>query len=631
MRLLSVVRWLLPAIAALLLSPGIPAQEGPPAPAEPSAGDIGDQTGAAPGAGADEQAEPAGGGEAAAAAAAEKKEEAKRRFLRGIELADNDDWDAAVVEFLASRQLYATRVATLNAARALHKLKRYVEALDMYQALLDEFGDEIDEAQRKQIEQTMASLREIIGDIVVESSEMGTTVIIDGQQRGQTPLKKPIRVKAGTHTVRAYKEGFLPFEEQIMVAGAQRQTVMVDLKPLTRSGQLRVTEAGGGTFDVIVDGASVGDTPWQGPLGPGEHTVLLRGEDKMGTMPNRVEIEEGRTTALSLRAQRLDATLRIEPTPSDARVAIDGVTVGNGVWEGAVSSGSHQVEVFARGFLAFRTEIRVGTDKTEIVQARLRRNPQHPMWGEAFRAHVYLEATAGAALSPSFGGSAGPDAIPVGVLGGLRAGYALISGLGVEVTLGYLAMRQAGTRTQTATADPHVVSLRSDNFTDQQRIAGPLAALSASYQVLDTTPLTFRITGGAARVNADFDNGGTFQGVSAKPGSPDTRGSFSIDFDVREQSRNITMPFVGGEVRFGYRFSDHLMVDGGIGALVMFAQDFQRRAYDGGPRSVPFARSPGTYSDGSAIPPPGNVVLPRETAFGTFVGLFPTVAARYDF
>src|SRR5262245_32213035 len=59
-----------------------------------------------------------------------KRAEAKERFLKGLTLANGGDWDAALVEFQASIDIFPTRVAMMNAAVSLRNLKRYAEAAD---------------------------------------------------------------------------------------------------------------------------------------------------------------------------------------------------------------------------------------------------------------------------------------------------------------------------------------------------------------------------------------------------------------------------------------------------------------------------------------------------------------------
>src|SRR5688572_20467541 len=81
-----------------------------------------------------------------------RKEEAKVRFQRGLELVQNESWDAALAEFLVSRELYPTRVALKNAGVCLRQLKRYVEALAMYNELIEKFGGSIPPDERKTID-----------------------------------------------------------------------------------------------------------------------------------------------------------------------------------------------------------------------------------------------------------------------------------------------------------------------------------------------------------------------------------------------------------------------------------------------------------------------------------------------
>src|SRR5262249_37257906 len=126
-----------------------------------------------------------------------RKEEAKQRFQRGLELVQNESWDAALAEFLASRELFPTRVALKNAGVCLRQLKRSVEALAMYNELVQKFESSIPPDERKTIDDAITQLKGLVGEIQVESDQSGSSVVIDGQQQqGVTPLQ-PIQVNAG--------------------------------------------------------------------------------------------------------------------------------------------------------------------------------------------------------------------------------------------------------------------------------------------------------------------------------------------------------------------------------------------------------------------------------------------------
>src|SRR6185503_17172843 len=114
--------------------------------------------------------------------------EAKVRFQRGLELVQNESWDAALAEFLASRKLFPTRVALKNAALSLRQLKRYVEALAMYNELLTSFGSSLSPEEKKTVDDAIAQLKLTVAEVVVVSDQPGSSVVIDGQQQqGVTP------------------------------------------------------------------------------------------------------------------------------------------------------------------------------------------------------------------------------------------------------------------------------------------------------------------------------------------------------------------------------------------------------------------------------------------------------------
>jgi hypothetical protein len=156
-----------------------------------------------------------------------------------------------------------------------------------------------------------------------------------------------------------------------------------------------------------VDGIVVGKTPWEGPVAVGEHVVTLRGSGSLdaecapaeaassskrppiredvdlGTQPVTVPIRLQKLTALLLAAEELDTTLRIEPTPGGASIAVDSVTVGRGAWEGRLRVGEHRVEVIAEGFLPEVRRVVLERRKRQVVRVDLERDRNTPEWRAA--------------------------------------------------------------------------------------------------------------------------------------------------------------------------------------------------------------------------------------------------------
>ncbi len=586
-----------------------------------------------------------------------RKEEAKLRFQRGLELVQNESWDAALAEFLASRKLFPTRVALKNGALSLRQLKRYVEALAMYNELVSSFGASIPPEERKTIDDAIAQLKNNVGEVLVESDQPGSIVVVDGQQQGTTPLPA-IGVNAGTHTVRVAKEGYEAFEAQVLVAGGQRETVRGKLKALSTVGRLVVRESGGKVLDVVVDGAVVGKTPrYEGVVAVGAHTVFLRGEGNLGTAPSQASVKENQATTLTLAAVELDAEVRIEPVPSNARVFVDGVQLGNGVWEGRLQSGSHQIELAGDGFVAYRKQVKLVKGKRELIKVTLERDLSNPMWQAGFVPHLYAELFGGGMLALSLGGSAdqacsdgkcSEQSLPLGFAAGGRAGYQFVKGFSVELGFGFMYLGEKMTREVEATGE-HDVVFRSTNYKDETTFAAPFVAASAAYQLLDKTPLTFRIAGGAARAKATFKNGGTFVGdispTCENPAFPDCdpteTASVSQNVAIAEQPANLWVPFAAPEVRFGYRISKKLTVDFGVALYVMLPPETIRSDIASsdafsvkrgeGQRRARIRDVEGAYTSTPEAATPGLLSLNRETGLGVLLAIMPSLAVHFDF
>lgn len=567
----------------------------------------------------------------------ERRERARQHFDRGLAIAQSRrKWDAALAEFLASRELYPTRSATRNAAVALRQLGRAAEALDYYLLLLEEFSATIPEGELASLRSEMSALQQSVGQLEVHANTPGTRVVINGRQRGTTPLA-PLNVDAGSHTLRLSKDGFETIEITVSVAGGQSRVVKPTLQPLRASGTLVVREAGGANLDVVLDSAVVGKTPWAGAIAPGAHSVFLRGAHGLGTAPSSAEVKRDQTTSLTLRAVRLEASISVAPIPSNATVFVDGVSVGNGIWEGHLPTGTHRLEVVAPGHLPFRRDVAVNAGRHEVLRAQLDRDLSSPLWRDAMRPHPYAELMLGAALSASFRGGAdqfcncSERERPFGFLLAGRIGYAVVGGLGVELTGGYLNMSESMTRT--VRTERERVWIAGD-YRDETTLDGPLAAVTVSYRLLERTPITARAGFGLAALRARTSNSGTFRGVLTSPQTSGESQSYASRVNIEEVERSLLTPFASTEIRFGYRMSKRFSVDLGLGLLLLLPPREPRAGANNlsgpGERSTLLDAPGTTWSNGREIIA-GQLVLPEESVAGPFLALSPSLGLRAEF
>jgi hypothetical protein len=558
------------------------------------------------------------------------RRDAKDHFEKGVALATRGMNDAALAEFLASRAALPTRAATKNAGIALHALGRFAEAQAMLEALLRDFPD-VSGAERDAVERELRDIVRSVGTLELRASEPGALVVVDGRERGTTPLPGPIRVSAGSHVVRVYKEGFSAFERRVDVAGAQAVAIDARLAPLELSGRMKVVESRGLPADVFVDHVQVGKAPWEGPLAPGGHIVFLRGEGTLGTQPAPVAVRVNQVEPITLALEPLDCALRVDVEPINASVALDGVAVGRGVWEGKLRCGSHRVEAFQEGFLADTRVVALARDARTSLRVRLERDPSSPLWGSP-SGRFAVELDASGWIAPSLGGDvtsscSGACARAPGAGGAVTAhgSYLFRNGLGFGLEVGIAELDQKTTG-RAATLAARGIGDNPGVADDALRLRGVLAGVAASYKVGDAWPFTLRLGGGALFGTVRDARSGTFTTIAgASSPSPVT---YRVD---ATQSASARLLYLAPELSLGRRLGEHWEIALAARAMIFFpVGDAPSWQSD---RSVVVTGRP--CAQGAAPPAcgtNGEAIFPTQSLLGSpLLVLSPGVAATYAF
>lgn len=624
-----------PFVVAAAPSVGVLAQAGPAASGAPSA-----------------SAAPAGSGSGNAEEIAKAKEEAKEHFLKGVSLMQEEQWDAGLVEFKASLQMFPTRNARKNAAVCLRQLGRFAEALDEYELLVKEFGSSLPPADAEQVTKAIADLKNITGFIVIDTSVAGAQVIIDSKPRGPTPLG-PIRVGQGTHTVRVLKEGYVPFETTQAVLGKQTVTIPAKLEVLARAGTLQVIEENGAEAEIIIDGApkgTTGKTPYSEKIGPGTHWVALKGPGNLGTQPAPVNVQVDQTFTLRLKMEELGGEARIETDPVGAAIVLDGVAVGQGSWEGRLRVGSHKIDASSEGYFRYSKNFEVKATGKTSFKAALDRDENSPFWSQGrtrpisvglFGSGVYALFGMGSDYEKSCSNSAVTSCYDrskgVGVTGGARAGYELAPGLSLELDLGYAYVTSKLSR-KTRLFGEQQVPVKVD-ITDEWSMRGFMAGVGVSYRFLRKPIAVYgAITGGVifgGRVNDRRGGDATcLDKVTGAPTGPSTCATAEVDADPKTRpmlatnnTQTKTIPWFAPEIRVALPITDAVQVGLAVGAFIGIA-DVRPKIVQT-PQATPSDSQP--KSDSKAI---GFVPQPNanpESAIGTFILPRASVFVRFAF
>jgi hypothetical protein len=532
----------------------------------------------------------------------ERLAEARRHFELGVAHFDRQEWQAALVEFLSSRELAPTRGNTKNAAICLRKVGRFDEALDMFEALLGDFPD-LSPADRELARREISELLASVGTLELRDAPSGAHVSIDGVDRGTTPLPGPVRLAAGTHNVRVVKEGSLPFEARVDLAGRKAEIVRVRLAALTQAGRLRVTEKNGNKVEVFVDGSEAGTAPWDGALAPGVHTVSLRGEGTLGTPPTRVKVEVGKVIALELVAVPLNSELEVSAEPASAEILVDEVLVGRGMWKGRLRSGAHRIAVRLEGHEPFARALTLADGEREVVPVVL-----EPRFSKA---RILLELEAGIPIGLLWGGdlmnACTPpcsSSLPFGVYALAHAAYRFSSGIGLGIHAGYLRMWT--TLAQRSESMIVVDTPYPGTVDDHLRLAGLMAGAEADYAFGARWPLTLRMAAGALLGAVTDARSGTFVD------SDDS----SYEVSAPTQYPRASYFYLSPEVRLGYRVGEHFETSVGAKLLVLAA--LQRPTWDSD-------KLVDVGADGVGAFPATNLTG------AVMIAVLPGIAARYAF
>lgn len=512
------------------------------------------------------------------------EEVAKQRFARGLVLAGDRAWDAALAEFLASLELFPTRAATFNAALSLREVHRYDEALELLETLLTRYPD-LPESERRAAERELEELEQRVALLDIRVAEPGALVMVDGRKRGTTPLA-PVRVAAGSRLLVLHKPGFLPFELRLDVAGAQTRVVEAKLGPLMRAGGLRVEVEGAQPATVFIDGIPVGTAPLRATLPEGQHVVWLQGQAaSLGTQPALARVAQNRDTALSLALEPLTARVRVETTPASALITFDGVPVTSGVWEAPVRAGGHRLEVSAEGFVTRTLDLSLQPGQPRTVRAELEPHPESAAFVAKHPPRVVVAAALGAGAASTLGadlGCSGPcrEGTPIGARATLRLGYQLGIGVGAALDLGYVRLSQTVSERSTFAIVQPSGPTHPGSAEDHFELS--LFSVGASVFYHWGAPLAFEARlGGGASVGSFSDRRHAklaWADESASP--PELPPSGAVDYEaVREQEYRAPALYLAGEFRAGYALSDRFELGLGLELLVLSAT--RAGAWDG--------------------------------------------------
>lgn len=119
---------------------------------------------------------------------AEAVAKAERHFRRGVELYQEGNAEAALVEFRRAYQLAPRFAILFNMAQVAYHLNDYAMAVALYEKYLAAGAERIPEARRTEVRDQIARLRPRVGKLRLQVDAQDAQVAVDDVVVGVTPL-----------------------------------------------------------------------------------------------------------------------------------------------------------------------------------------------------------------------------------------------------------------------------------------------------------------------------------------------------------------------------------------------------------------------------------------------------------
>lgn len=311
----------------------------------------------------------------ATAAAEADREAARQRFLRGVELIQQERWEEGLEEFRESYELSPTQSALFNHALCLRLLRRYAEAMEVLTEYRRLYADSVPASRLAEVEREIATIRELVGRLEVQlGGASSAEVYIDNERAGHAPTTEPLIVAPGRHSVEVRAPGFQPYRQSIALSSGEDITLTASMVRAVANAEIQV-EINVLDARVSIDGREAGLSPLGEPVRvvAGEHSIEAERPGYQGAELT-VEVAANATAVTDLILRPLvdlpeedSGRLELSLSHDDARVRVDGLPFDGG----PLPVGRHHVEVSREGMSSHRQEVEVAPGQATQLRVQL--------------------------------------------------------------------------------------------------------------------------------------------------------------------------------------------------------------------------------------------------------------------
>jgi hypothetical protein len=159
---------------------------------------------------------------------------AKGHYMAGKAYYDQARYSEAIREFREAYRLSPKPALLFNIAQALERMGKLDEAVDHLKKYLAAPGVS-DTAASERLKNLEERLKQTA--IQLSCEVPGAAVLVDGKERGRTPISGPLAVAPGSHEIKVVREGYQPFSAFVAVAAGSLVQVAARLEAVAAGGR----------------------------------------------------------------------------------------------------------------------------------------------------------------------------------------------------------------------------------------------------------------------------------------------------------------------------------------------------------------------------------------------------------
>jgi hypothetical protein len=305
--------------------------------------------------------------------------QASMHFDRGLELIEENAYEAAAVEFERAYELSHDDTVLYDLGMAYVAAGRPVEAAAALSRYLDTARGPLPAAETQRLKHELQRQRARIGNLAVEIEPNGALIKVDGREVGRAPLSSPIPLASGNHILEIAHSGYEGTARTISIAGQENLTLRVALER-TDTGlpaQLRI-KCAIPDVKVLIDERVAAQTVGGAPLltTAGDHVIRFQRAgyaDTVRSVVLGVGVAESVDCGLRVRSplpDELAAKIVVAVGKVNADVSLDGEPLPRPA-QRRVPIGRHRLQITARGYDPWTGDVTLMAGESRVVPVEL--------------------------------------------------------------------------------------------------------------------------------------------------------------------------------------------------------------------------------------------------------------------